>query len=239
MILILREFCARSGDEERLLTALRLRAASMIRDGRAEAVVVCQRTDVPASVLWLQHHAGAVVPAVDGDRALPSAESGLVARGGVPVRLEFVDGMYQFPLPGCGLWGLETSDEETTRAVLSVSQLAAADRRIGGMTIYRTAETPSRMLAFLALTSGVSPDAYPELNGERDDRTLTVYPLRVNSTIGRLTPGTRSGSSFSRYPRAAFWARLGPSPPDAASVKPPLAMETSERAWSSACHPLP
>src|SRR6266508_1313498 len=129
MILILREFRARSGDEERLLTALRQRAAAMIREGRAEAVVVCQRTDVPTGVLWIQHHVGEAVPAVDGDQALLSAESGLLACGGVPVRLEFVDGMYQFPLPGCELWGLETCDEERIRALLSVSQLAASDRR--------------------------------------------------------------------------------------------------------------
>jgi len=159
----------------------------------------------------------------------PSVESGLVAWAGAPVRLEFVDGMYQFPLPACGLWGLETCDEETTRALHSVSQLAASDRRIAGMTIYRTAEDPSRMLAFLALASGVSPGAYVELGGERSQRTLRVYPLRVSSMIGRLIPGTRSCSSFSRYPRAAFWARLGASPSEAASGKPPLAMETSER----------
>src|SRR6266511_691745 len=204
----------------------------MIREGRAEAVVVCQRTDVPTGVLWIQHHVGEAVPAVDGDQALPSAESGLLACGGVPVRLEFVDGMYQFPLPGCELWGLETCDEERIRALLSVSQLAASDRRIAGMTIYRTAEDPSRMLAFLALTSGVSPGAYLELGGQRDDRALTIYPLRVSSTIGRLTPGMRAGSAFSRYPRAAFWARLGASTPDAASVAPPLGKEPSEMTWS-------
>jgi hypothetical protein len=232
MILILREFRARSGDEERLLAALRQRAAAMVREGRVDAVVVCQRTDAPTGVLWIQHHVGAAVGTVDGNQALPSAESGLVACGGIPVRLEFVDGMYQFPLPGCELWGLETCDEERIRALLSVSRLAASDRRIAGITIYRTAEDPSRMLAFLALTSGVSPGAYLELGSERDDRTMTVYPLRVSSTIGRLTPGTRAGSAFSRYPRAAFWARLGPSPPDAASVKPPLGMETSEMTWS-------
>ena len=234
MILIFREFRSRAGDEERLLTALRKHAAAIIRNRQAEAVLVCQRTDVPQHllwiqhhVLWIQHHAGPGVPAVDNRESLPSVESGFVESVGEPVRVEFVDGVYQFPLPPCRVWAVETRDEETGRALLNVSRLAASDRRIGGLSVYRTTEGQSRMIAFVALAPDVAPGDYLKLASGRGNAEFTLYPLRVSWTIGRLTPGTPS-SSLVRYPRAAFWARLGPvSPLQTAVVRPERMLETS------------
>lgn len=206
MIVMFREFRSRAGGEGRALTALRKRAATMIHRGGADAVVVCQRVDLPECVLWIQHHLRLEIPAVDGVESLQSMESGLLESAGALVRLEFVDGMYHFPLPRCGVWAVETNDEEAVRALVGASQRAATDGRIGGISIYRTAEDPSRVIAFLALASGVAPANYLELVGHE---RLTLYPLRVSWTIGRLAPGTVSSCPPVRYPRAAFWARLG------------------------------
>jgi hypothetical protein len=206
MILLFREFHSRVGDEERALTALRRRAAATIRDRQAEAVLVCQRADTPHHLLWIQHRAGPSIPAADGTESLPSIESGLVVLEVTPVRVTFVDGTYQFPLPPCRVWRLETRDEETGRALLNVSRLAASDPRIGGVSVYRTAEDPCRTIAFFALAPDVIPSECLDVTGETP---LTVYPLRVRWTVGRLTPGAPPVSSLVRYPRAAFWARLG------------------------------
>lgn len=211
MTLIFLEFRSRAAKEERVLAALRRRANAMIRRGHAAAVVVCQRVDVPACVLWIQHHVGAVVPAVDGDEALPSAESGLVDSGGEPVRLELIDSIYNYPLPPCGLWAVETRNKDTGRALLGISQGAPSDPDIAGISIYRTSEHPCRTIAFLALAAGVAPDKYLESAKGRSKPDLTFYPLRVSWTIGRLTVG--ADSSRVRYPRTAFWARLGPVSP--------------------------
>ena len=180
------QFHARAGDEERALTALRKRAAATIRDCQAEAVLVSQRADTPHHLLWIQHRAGPSVPAVDGTESLPSIEAGLVMLEGAPVRVTFVDGTYQFPLPPCRVWRLETRDAETGRALLNVSRLAGSDPRIGGVSVYRTTEGPCRTIAFLALAPDVTP-------GECLDVTtpLTVYRLRVRWTVGRLTPERR------------------------------------------------
>lgn len=223
MILVFREFRSRVGDEARVLTALRNRAAAMIRNGRVETVLVCQRADLPQYLLWIQHHAGASLPAVDGEQSLPPLESDLLESSGGSVRMEFVDGAYRFPLPACRVWGVETRDEKVGRALLNLSRLAASDGRIGGVSVYRMAEDPLQMIGFLALAPEVAPGAYLEPAGERCDADLTLYPLRVNWTIGRLAPGAMP--SVVRYPRAAFWARLGPVAP--APITPERMVETS------------
>jgi len=206
MILMLREFRSRAGGEGRALAALQKRAATIIHRGGADAVVACQRADVPESMLWIQHHIRLEVPALDAPESWEPIESGVVASAGALVRLELVDGMYQYPLPPCGVWAIETHDEETGRALVGVSQRAATDGRIRGFSIYRTAEAPSRVIAFLALASGVAPDTCFEGVGHE---RLTFYPLRVRWTIGRLAPGMVSGCTPVRHPRAAFWARSG------------------------------
>ncbi len=228
MILIFREFRSPAGHEEHVLAALRKRSAAMIRDREAEAVVVCQRVDVPQHLLWIQHHAGRSVPAVDGEKSLPSIESGLVESGGVPVRVEFVDGAYQFPLPPCRVWGAETSDEKTARTVLKIFRLAVSDRRIAGVSVYRTVQVPSRMIAFFAFAPDVRPGDHLDFAGEGHEAQLTFYPLRVDWTVGRLTPGASAVSSLVRYPRAAFWARPAlVSPLQAAAVAPERMLEAS------------
>jgi len=226
MVLIFRGFLSRAGDEERVLTELRKRAAAMVRNGRVEAVLVCQRVDVPQQLLWIQHHAGPSVTAVGGDGSLPPIASGFLEEDRAAVRAEFVDGAYQFPLPPCRVWVVETSDEKTARALLTTSRLAVSDRRICGVSVYRTLEDPSRMMAFFALAAGVTPASYFARAAPRPK--LTFYPLRVSWTVGRLTPGAPSVSSLVRYPRAAFWARLGLlSPSETTAVAPDQITETS------------
>ncbi len=227
-ILILREFRSRAGDEERGLTELRKRAGAMIRNGRAEVVLGCQRVDLPQHLLWIQHHAGLGVTTVDGDEALPSVESCFVEWDSTPVRATFVDGAYQFPLPPCRVWVAKTSDEKTARTLLKISRLVASDRRVCGVSVYRTVGAPSRMITFFALAPEVTPGEQVEFAGEGCEPQLRFYPLRVSWTVGRVTPGTPSVVPLVRYPRAAFWARLGlVSPSEVTAVTPEQTRETS------------
>lgn len=200
----------------------------MVRDGGAESVLVCQRTDLPHHLLWIQQQVKPRVAAVGGEESPPSTESSLVESEGVPVRAEFVDGAYQFPLPTCRVWVAETPDERAARALLTISQRAASDRRVCGVSVYRTVEVPSRLIAFLALTPDVAPDDYFKSAGEPHRPQVAFYPLRVSWTIGRLAPGARSVASPVRYPRAAFWARLGlVSPSETTAVTMEETMEAS------------
>jgi hypothetical protein len=228
MILIFREFRVRAADGERMLSVLRKRAAAMICDGGAEAVLVCQRIDLPQHLLWIQQQVKPRVPAVGGETSPPSTESSLVESDGAPVRAEFVDGAYQFPLPPCRLWVAETPDERVARTLLTISRRAVSDRRVSGVSVYRTLEDPSRLIAFFALAPDVAPDDYFKSAGEPEKPKVAFYPLRVSWTIGRLMPGTPSVASLVRYPRAAFWARLGlVSPSEATAVTLEEIMEPS------------
>lgn len=232
MILILREFRSRAGAEERVLAMLRKHAVTMIGNADAEAVVVCQRADLPQHLLWIQHHAGRSVPAVDAEESRASLESGLVEFDGRPVRLEFVDGAYQYPLPACRVWGVETYDGNAARTLLRSSRLAGSDSRICGVSAYRTLEEPSRMIAFFALARDLAPDDYFKLEWEAHEPQLMFYPLRVSWTVGRLMSGTPSVPSLVRYPRAAFWSRLGlvlPSETLVVTTKQPMGRSASQR----------
>lgn len=221
MILTFREFLTRDGHEERVLAGLRKWSTTMIRDRKAEAVVVCQRVDAPQHLLWIQHHAGPSGGAVDEQGSVSSIESGWVESGGGPVRVKFVDGAYQFPLPPCRIWKAETSDEQAARTVLKIARLAVADARVVGVSVYRTLEVPSRMIAFFAFGQDVRPCDHVDFAGTGHEARLTFFPLRVDWTAGRLTPGTSAVSLLVRYPRAAFWARPGlVSPLQAAAVAP-------------------
>jgi len=114
-MLILRQFRSGAGDEERGLTELRKRAAVMIRSRRAEAVLVCQRVDIPQRLLWIQHHAGLSVTAVNAEES-PSFASGFVEQDGAAVSAEFVDGAY----PAGADHGSESEPEELTMSLVGV-----------------------------------------------------------------------------------------------------------------------
>lgn len=220
MIVVFRRFRSRAGEEERVLDALRKHAATMLRDRRAEAVMVCQRADIPQCLLWMQHHPGGVIPPVAGEESPSLFPSGLIEAHGVPVPAEFVDGTYRFPLPACRVWVAETSDDATARALLAISQRAASDRRVCGVSIYRTMEQCSRMMAFFALVPEVSPDGYfasgrDGIHGPR----ASFHPLRASWTVGRLTPGTPAVAPIVQYPQS-FSARMGlVLPPDAGALR--------------------
>jgi hypothetical protein len=207
VVLIFQNFFSRAGEEERALTALRERAATMIRNAQADAVLVCQHADLLHRLLWIQHQARPRVAAMDAGEPLP-LEPGLVECDGAPAHVEYIDGTYQFPLPPCRVWRVETCDEKVARTLLNLSRLASSNRGICGVSIYRMAEDPSRKIGFLALVPEVAPGDYLPLAG-RPDTALTLYPLRVRWTIGRLMPGTTPSPPLVRYPLAAFWARLG------------------------------
>jgi hypothetical protein len=208
VILIFQKLRARADDDDRILAALRTRAAAMLRNRRADAVLVCQRADLPRHLLWIQHHAGP--HGLAAGRESPSLEAGLVEPDGGPARVEFVDGSYHFPLPPCRVWGIEACHEKAGGPLMQVSRAAAADGRICGVSVYRMVEDPSRLIGFLALASPVTPGDCLPLATWREDTDLSLYPLRVSWTIGRLASETTSSPPVVRYPRAAFWARLGP-----------------------------
>jgi hypothetical protein len=227
MIVIFWKLQARVGDEERVLSALRKRAAAMLRDRAAGAVLVCQRIDLPQHLLWIQQPVRARIPADDREEFPPPTESGLVESEEALVRAAFVDGAYQFPLPPCLVWVAETSDERTARALLTSCQRASSDRHLFGVSLYRNMEDPSRMIAFFALARDLAPEDYFKSRREPQAPQLAFYPLRVSWTVGRLMPGAPSPASLVRYPRAAFWARSGVISPTGTLAVP--AEQTRER----------
>jgi hypothetical protein len=223
MIVVFRDFRSRAGDQERVLDALRRQAAAMIRDRRAEAVMVCQRADIPQRLLWIEHPPGGGTPPLNRKECFSLPVSDLMESEGTAVRAAFLDGAYQSPLPVCRVWVAETSHDETARELLTMSRRATSDRRVCGASIYRTLEDSSRMIAFFALVPDVSPDDYFESRGKAAHGPhVRFYPLRASWTIGRLTPGTPSVASIVQYPRT-FAARMGlvlPSKAAAASPEP-------------------
>ena len=75
--------------------------------------------------------------------------------------------------------------------------------------MYRTVEDPFRVIGFLALAGDIAPAEFLVLVGTGDDAESTCHPLRVSWSVGRVSPGASPVSSLVRYPRAAFWARMG------------------------------
>ncbi len=211
MTLIFQEFRARAGQEDRLLAALRHRASAAIRDARADAVLVCQHADLPQRVLWIQHHL-ATAPAPDPEGSRPAVEPDPAEWAGARAQVEFVDGGYRFPLPPCRVWEAEAAEAEAAGALLRLARLAVADPRLAGVSVYRAAGPPPRVIAFFALPPDATLRGYwREVAGDGLDERVAVHPLRVSWTVGRLAPGAPRVASLVRYPRAAFWARLGPA----------------------------
>ncbi|HEV8573810.1 MAG TPA: hypothetical protein VGR43_03790, partial [Dehalococcoidia bacterium] len=111
--------------------------------------------------------------------------------------------------PPCRMWVAETSDERIARTLIGISRRAGSDRRVCGVSMYRTIEEQSRLIGFVALALDVIPDVCFETGtGAHSPRAL-FYPLRVKWTVGRLAAGRPSAPPFGRYPSAAFSARLG------------------------------
>jgi len=212
MRLTLREIRSRVGDEACVRTALRKQATVLVRTGQADAVLVCERADVPQDFLWIQHHGVAASPRIHGeDRAL-ALESGVVSHGD-PVPVYVVDGVYRVPLPPCQVWSVETRDETVGRALLRACRPTISDRRIGGLSVYRTIADPSRMIGFLALVPDITPRDVLVSLGADDDAEWACHRLQVCWSVGRLPPGGSSLSSRVPYPRATFWARMSLGPP--------------------------
>lgn len=215
MVLLFRQFRSRSGSERLLSAALRGSAVGMIRRQQADAVLVCQRADAINHLLWIEHRGRSAGEGATAAEPYPTLPDELIEGGGAPLRVEFVDGFYHFPLPPCHVWGLETRSPEVARTLLSLSAPAPSNPRVAGLSFYRVVEEPTRTIAFFALAPGVTPGDYlvesrpdrspPAQAGEMD---LVYYPLTVNWTVGRLIPGRSPVASLVRYPRAAFWARL-------------------------------
>jgi hypothetical protein len=227
MILTFRRFRSRAGKEERALSALRKHAVAMIRDRAVEAVALCQRADLPQDMLWVHQQLAPRFSPVDGEQCPPSIEPDLVEFDGPAVRAEFVDGAYQFPLPPCRVWLAESSDERIARTLVSISRLAASDRRVCGVSAYRTVEVRSRLIIFFALALGVMPDDYFKAGPDAHTPQAVFAPVRVSWTVGRLAAGTPSAPAFVRYPSAAFWARGLVSPSQTTAITTEQVMEPS------------
>lgn len=227
MILTFRQFRSRIGDEERALSALRKRAVAMIRDRAVEAVALCQRADLPQDMLWIQQQLAPRFPPVDREQCPPSIDPDLVEFDGPAVRAGFVDAAYQFPLPPCRVWLAESSDERIARTLVRISRLAASDRRVCGVSAYRTVEVPSRLIIFLALALGLMPDDCFKAGPDADTPRVVFSRVRVRWTVGRLTAGTPSAPAFVQYPSAAFWARGLVSPSQTTAITPEQVMEPS------------
>ena len=84
------------------------------------------------------------------------------------------------------------------------------------------------LIAFFVFGLDVKPCDDVDFVGVVHGARLTFYPVRVDWTAGRLTPGTSAASSLVRYPRAAFWARPGfVSPLQTAEVAPEWMLQAS------------
>jgi len=202
LFLIFREIRSPASDGAGVLMALRRYAGVLIRTRQAEGVLVCQRADVPAEFLWIQHHGGLPAPSIDGADPSPSLEAGGVVSHDEPVHVQFVDATYRFPLPRCRLWRVEARNEAVERALVDAGRLAAADVRLGGISLYRTVTDPARMIGFLALAHDAAPrDVLAPLRA-RDDGGWTYHPLHLCWSLGRLQPGGLLVSSRVLCPRA-------------------------------------
>lgn len=240
MQLLFRQFRSRSGLERLLLAALRDAAAGMIRHRQANAVLVCQRSDATDHLLWIEHRGGSAGQEETAGQPSLTLPDDLIEGGGAPLRAEFVDGFYHFPLPPCRVWGLETRCLEVARTLLNLPALASSNPQVAGLSFYRVGEEPTRTIAFLALAPGVTPGDYlesrPDCSHEAQTggTDLVYYPLTVRWTVGRLTPGRSPAASLVRYPRGAFWARLALSAATVASPEGRFETTTAQRSGSGA-----
>jgi len=199
-----------------MIGALQARATSMIRDRQAEAILICQQHGALDGILWIENCARA------GGRRAPTSEKDnareLFEQVSADCRLEFLDGFYRFPLPPCQVWWLKVDQRPNTqpelvRGLLDLARRAAADIRVGGLSLYRAIDEPIAIIGFLALTPDITPAEYfkaqPPLTPNADpvDRAIAWFPLSVIWSAGRLSAGASTSMSPDRYPRTAFWAR--------------------------------
>jgi len=229
MTLVLRTFRSKHGCERTVVAALRNAATRMIQDRQAEAVLICQRSDILNRILWIENRTrgaelGSPAPEQEAPREFLEEVS-------TPCRLIFLDGFYRFPLAPCHVWWLEShlsshSQPELLPGLLEVARCAATDARLVGISLYRATDELTKVIGFLALTPGMTPAEYFKeqsgLTREGDSATRAVawYPLTVSWSLGRLSADTSSPISPRRYPRTAFWARsnsdMAPRPTPAA-----------------------
>jgi hypothetical protein len=216
MTLVLRTFRSKHGCESTVVAALRNAATRMIQDRQAEAVLICQRSDILNRILWIENRARGV------DLRSPTREQEayleFLQEASTPYRLIFVDGFYRFPLAPCDVWWLEShqlshSQPELLQGLLEVTRCATMDAHLVGISLYRAADELTRVIAFLALQPGITPAEYFKEHfpftsgGDGAARAVGWYPLTVSWTGGRLTADGSSPISPCRYPRTAFWAR--------------------------------
>lgn len=216
MTLVLRTFRSKHGCESTVVAALRNAATRMIQDCQAEAVLICQRSDILSRILWIENRTrgaelGSPAPEQEASREFLEEVS-------TPCRLIFLDGFYRFPLAPCHVWWLERhlsshSQPELLPGLLDVARRAAMDVHLVGISLYRAADELTRVIAFLALQPGITPAEYLKEHfpftsgGDGAARAVGWYPLTVSWTGGRLTADGSSPISPCRYPRTAFWAR--------------------------------
>jgi hypothetical protein len=217
MTLVLRTFRTKHGGERGVIDALRNLATRMIQDRQAEAVLICQRSDVLGTILWIENRPRGVDPGSSPPDQETSRE--FLEEVSSPCRLIFLDGFYRFPLASCHIWWLECRQQSRTepellQALLDLSRCAAMDAHVVGLSLYRAADELTRVIGFLALTPGITPAEYfneqsPLTSGDWAARAVAWYPLAVTWTGGRLSAAPSSPISPCRYPRTAFWARSG------------------------------
>jgi hypothetical protein len=217
MTLVLRTFRSKHGCERTVVASLRNAATQMIQDRQAEAVLICQRSDILSRILWIENRARGV------DLGPPAREQE-ASQGfeeiSTPCRLIFLDGFYRFPLAPCHVWWLESHQPshlqpELLQGLLDVARRAATDAQVVGISLYRAADDLTRVIGFLALTPGITPAEYFKeqspftSGGDSVARAVAWYPLIITWTGGRISADARAPISSCRYPRTAFWARSG------------------------------
>jgi hypothetical protein len=218
MIILVRRFRSRAGSERTVMGAVRTSATRMVREQQVEAVLLCQRSDAPAEILWMEHRGRDIGPVRGSDSPLAATSGELLEETTPPQQVDLLDGFYRFPLPPCRVWLLEVPggvepEADIVRALLELSRLGAKDSRVAGLSVYRVVGDPAPVIAFLALAPDLAPSEYFTGLETREaaalGKTLASYPLCASWTVGRLSAGPGSMASPGRYPRTAFWARAG------------------------------
>jgi hypothetical protein len=218
MVILLRRFRSGAGAERAGMEAVRTSAIRMVRGQQAEAVLLCQRSDAPSEILWLEHRGRGAGSTRVSHTPLAAAAGQLLEETTPPQQVELLDGFYRFPLPPCRVWLLEAPEgaepePEVVRALLDLSRLGAKDPRVAGLSVYRVVGEPAPVIAFLALAPDLTPGEYLFTVRRPDaaalDEALSSNPLSASWTVGRLSADPSGTATPTRYPRAAFWARAG------------------------------
>ena len=214
MMLLIRTFMAEPGQGAELTRALQGAATRIIQSTQADSVLLCQQSDVPERVFWIESsRSGAAGRGADALRGLPV--QALAARS-----LHFIEGFYRFPMPACRVWSLEVraaanGRSRAVRGLVRLARSAPEDLNVAGLSVYRDVNDSSSFVAFVALLPDVPPERYlgPQLGPRSDvcgaDPARAWLPLSVTWTMGRLSAPGGWLLSPTRYPSTAFWARSG------------------------------